>query len=109
MVVLENDSAILGYSKEISRPLYAYHHGVCKYSSPEDANYVSVRNALGALAEEIARKVGLSATRPWMNIERCRGHFLPYLNPTMTSTSMTGFGFRELVNGNCMKMTCLIS
>ena len=61
MMVLEKDSAILGYSKEISRPLYADHHGVCKYSSPEDANYVSVRNALGTLAEEIARKVGVSA------------------------------------------------
>ena len=61
MMVLEKDSAILGYSKEISRPLYADHHGVCKYSSPEDANYVSVRNALGTLAEEIARKVGMSA------------------------------------------------
>ena len=61
MMVLDKDSAILGYSKEISRPLYADHHGVCKYSSPEDANYVSVRNALGTLAEEIARKVGLSA------------------------------------------------
>lgn len=59
-MVLEKDSAILGYSKEISRPLYADHHGVCKYSSPEDANYISVRNALGTLAEEIARKVGVS-------------------------------------------------
>lgn len=60
IMVLEKDSAILGYSKEISRPLNADHHGVCKYSSPEDANYISVRNALGTLAEEIARKVGVS-------------------------------------------------
>ena len=63
MMVLEKDSAILGYSKEISRPLYADHHGVCKYSSPEDANYVSVRNALGTLVEEIVRKVGVSADK----------------------------------------------
>lgn len=61
MMVLEKDSAILGYSKEISRPLYADHHGICKYSSPEDANYVSVRNALGTLVEETTRKVGVSA------------------------------------------------
>ncbi|KAL9597144.1 MAG: hypothetical protein Q9179_004364 [Wetmoreana sp. 5 TL-2023] len=61
MMVLEKDSAILGYSDEISRPLYADHHGVCKYSSPEDANYVSVRNALGSLVEEIVRKVSVSA------------------------------------------------
>ena len=60
MMVVEKDSAVLGYPKEISRPLYADHHGVCKYSSPEDANYVSVRNALGNLAEQLARKVGVS-------------------------------------------------
>lgn len=61
MMVLEKDSAILGYPNEISRPLYADHHGVCKFSSPEDVNYVSVRNALGSLAEEIARDVGAFA------------------------------------------------
>lgn len=61
MMVSEKDSAILGYSKEISRPLYADYHGVCKYSSLDDVNYVSVRNTLGTLVEEIARKVGVSA------------------------------------------------
>ena len=61
MMVLEKDSAVLGYPQEISRPLFADHHGVCKYSSPGDANYVSVRNALGTLVEEIERQVGVSA------------------------------------------------
>ena len=75
MMVLEKDSAILGYSKEISRPLYADHHGVCKYSSPEDANYVSVRNALGTLVEEIARKVGVSADQALDEFQTLQGHF----------------------------------
>ena len=75
MMVLEKDSAILGYSKEISRPLYADHHGVCKYSSPEDANYVSVRNALGTLAEEIARKVGVSADQAMDEFQALQGLF----------------------------------
>jgi WD40 repeat protein len=49
MMVLEKDSAILGYPKEISRALNADHHDVCKYSTPQDSNYVSVRNALKTL------------------------------------------------------------
>ena len=61
MMILDKDSAFLGYSKEISRPLHADHRGACKYSSPEDANYISVRNALETLAEQIAQKVDVSA------------------------------------------------
>ncbi|KAI4263424.1 MAG: hypothetical protein L6R42_001427 [Xanthoria sp. 1 TBL-2021] len=75
MMVLEKDSAILGYSKEISRPLYADHHGVCKYSSPEDANYVSVRNALGTLAEEMTRTVGVSADQAMDELQTLQGLF----------------------------------
>ena len=75
MMVLEKDSAVLGYPKEISRPLYADHHGVCKYSSPEDANYVSVRNALGNLAEEIVRKVGVSADQTMAEFQTLQGLF----------------------------------
>ncbi|KAM0802252.1 WD40 repeat-containing protein [Usnea florida] len=79
MMVLEKDSAILGYTKEISRPLYADHHGVCKYSSTEDANYVSIRNALGTLAEEIARKVGVSADQAMDEFQKLQGLFSSFL------------------------------
>lgn len=49
MMVLEKDSSVLGYPTEISRPLNADHHDVCKYSSPSDNNYISVRNAIRSL------------------------------------------------------------
>lgn len=49
MMVLEKDSSILGYPNEISRALNADHHDVCKFSSPDDANYITVRNALKTL------------------------------------------------------------
>ena len=49
MQVLEKDSSILGYPKEVSKALNADHHDICKYSDPEDPNYISVRNALRAL------------------------------------------------------------
>ena len=46
MMVLEKDSSILGYPGEISKPLDADHHNVCKYVSQQDPNYISVRNVL---------------------------------------------------------------
>ena len=45
-MVLEKDSSILGYPSEVSKPLDADHHTVCKFTSQQDPNYVSVRNAL---------------------------------------------------------------
>lgn len=49
IMVLERDSSVLGYPGEISKALDADHHGVCKYDSPEDPLYVTVRNVLKSL------------------------------------------------------------
>ena len=46
VMVLQKDSSILGYPGEISKPLDADHHNVCKYTSQQDPNYISVRNIL---------------------------------------------------------------
>jgi len=59
LMVLDKESSILGYTNEISRPLNADHHGICKYSSPNDSNYVSVRNALISLVK-LARTRGVA-------------------------------------------------
>lgn len=56
LMVLEKDSSILGYPKEVSKALNANHHDVCKFSSPDDSNYVSVRNALKTLVRRFQRK-----------------------------------------------------
>lgn len=48
-MVLERDSSVLGYPGEISKPLDADHHGVCKFDGPNDLNYVSVRNVIQSL------------------------------------------------------------
>jgi WD40 repeat protein len=50
LMVLEKESSVLGYPTEISRSLHADHHDVCKYSTPVDSNYISVRNAISSLA-----------------------------------------------------------
>jgi hypothetical protein len=53
-MVLERDSSVLGYPGEIARSLDADHHGVCKYTSPSDPRYISVRNVLKAVVGKIS-------------------------------------------------------
>ena len=55
-MVLDKESSILGYPGEISISLNADHHDVCKFISPDDANYVIVRNALKTLVENLRSK-----------------------------------------------------
>ncbi|KAI1121559.1 hypothetical protein F5Y10DRAFT_288297 [Nemania abortiva] len=49
VMVLEKDSSVLGYPEEVSKPLDADHHGVCKFDSTSDPRYVAVRNVLKSL------------------------------------------------------------
>lgn len=58
-MVLEKDSSVLGYPGETSKALNADHHGVCKYDSPRDPNYITVRNVLKSLVSKI-----ISSGRP---------------------------------------------
>ncbi|KAL8648406.1 MAG: hypothetical protein Q9210_005006 [Variospora velana] len=60
MMVLEKDSSILGYPDEVSTPLDADHHDVCKYSSPRDPNYVSIRNALGSIIRRVSKSENIT-------------------------------------------------
>jgi hypothetical protein len=55
-MVLEKDSSVLGYPGEISKPLDADHHGVCKYESPDDPSYIAVRNVLKSLVRNAKAK-----------------------------------------------------
>ncbi|KAJ5774116.1 Cytochrome cd1-nitrite reductase-like C-terminal heme d1 [Penicillium paradoxum] len=58
-MVVDKDSATLGYPEEISKALLADHHTVCKFESNQDSNYISVRNALKTLVSSI-RSAGQS-------------------------------------------------
>ncbi|KAI9369763.1 hypothetical protein BJX61DRAFT_545262 [Aspergillus egyptiacus] len=59
MMIVEKESATLGYPKEITKALIADHHTVCKFHSTQDSNYISVRNALKTLVSSI-RSAGQS-------------------------------------------------
>ena len=71
-MVVERQSATLGYQAEISKSLIADHHTVCKYDSIHDINYISIRNALKTLVTTINSKGYLGSHR---------GHCLRGLTP----------------------------
>jgi WD40 repeat protein len=56
IMVLDKDSSVLGYPAEISRPLQADHHEVCKYSSQADPSYISVKNAIKSIVTTFRSK-----------------------------------------------------
>ena len=76
VMVLDKDSSRLGYHKEVSRPLNADHHGVCKYSGPEDSNYISVRNALSSLVKDLSPRGLPARDRPATNAMKNLEEFL---------------------------------
>ena len=46
LMVVDKKSSILGCRGEVPQPLDADHHNLCKYDSPDDSNYLKVRNVL---------------------------------------------------------------
>ncbi|PYH69571.1 WD40 repeat domain-containing protein [Aspergillus vadensis CBS 113365] len=52
-IIVDKTSATLGYSKERCSLLNADHRGVCKFDSPADPNYKTVRNAFVTTIDSI--------------------------------------------------------
>jgi pimeloyl-ACP methyl ester carboxylesterase len=46
VLIVDPDSAKLGYRKEKRIPLNADHRSICKFEAPSDPNYILIRNAL---------------------------------------------------------------
>ncbi|KAJ2899241.1 hypothetical protein MKZ38_003341 [Zalerion maritima] len=57
IIVVDKDSAVIGYGNEIQIPLEADHHTVCKYPSINHPNYVSVRDVIQYMVAEFKLKV----------------------------------------------------
>lgn len=76
-MVLEKDSSILGYPGEISKPLDADHHGVCKYESPNDSRYITIRNVLKSLvgkAKPTGKVPSLRHAQSRSSVDKTSGH-----------------------------------
>jgi hypothetical protein len=54
-LVVDPDSAILGYKEEMQIPMNADHRSICKFESPTDPNYVIIRNSLASTVDDILK------------------------------------------------------
>lgn len=52
-LILEKQSSVAGCQHETPQPLVANHHDVCKFNSPKDPNYQSVKCALRSIVDSV--------------------------------------------------------
>jgi hypothetical protein len=52
-IIVDKESATLGYKEERTALLNADHRGVCKFDSQSDPNYRTLRNALSTTVDTI--------------------------------------------------------
>jgi hypothetical protein len=55
-LIVNKESATLGYPNEQSALLNATHRGICKFNAPSDPNYISLRNVLATITENAAQR-----------------------------------------------------
>ncbi|OBT68035.1 hypothetical protein VE03_01456 [Pseudogymnoascus sp. 23342-1-I1] len=53
-LIVDPESAVLGYREEKQIPMTADHRSICKFDTPEDPNYAILRNALASTVRKIA-------------------------------------------------------
>lgn len=58
-LIVDPDSATLGYPEEKQMPMNADHRSICKFEKPTDRNYVILRNALASTVSSIS-KLGMA-------------------------------------------------
>lgn len=54
-LIVEKESGVLGYPQEISNPLNADHHSICKFKNRDDGNYISVKNMIKMWASKLSQ------------------------------------------------------
>lgn len=55
-LIVDPESATLGYREEKQMPMNADHRSICKFDDPSDQNYVIIRNSLVSTIKKIAVK-----------------------------------------------------
>ncbi|KAJ6076856.1 hypothetical protein N7499_008837 [Penicillium canescens] len=56
-LIVDPESAVLGYREEKQIPMTADHRSICKFDTPEDSNYALLRNALASTVSKIATAI----------------------------------------------------
>ncbi|KAH0556465.1 hypothetical protein GP486_005630 [Trichoglossum hirsutum] len=60
-LIVNKDSATLGYREEKSAPVNASHREICKFDQPTDPNFVTIRNALAFCIHNLTKTLRSSA------------------------------------------------
>jgi hypothetical protein len=55
-LIVNKESATLGYPDEQSALLNATHRGICKFDTPLDPNYVTLRNTLATITGKVTQQ-----------------------------------------------------
>ena len=68
-LIVEPDSATLGWREERQVPMNADHRSICKFSSKTDNNYIVLRNAIINVVQSISlRGRSMDSLGPWRNV-----------------------------------------
>ena len=54
-LIVDPDSATLGYREEQQMPMNSDHRSICKFETPQDPNYMILRNALASTVHSISK------------------------------------------------------
>ncbi|KAK4209026.1 hypothetical protein QBC37DRAFT_431000 [Rhypophila decipiens] len=61
-IIVDPESAILGYREERQVPMNADHRSICKFETPHDQNYTTIRNSLISTITRLSRSLRPSLT-----------------------------------------------
>lgn len=56
VMIVEKDSAVLGYPNEQSQPMYTNHRDICKFDRKSDPSYRTIRNVLASIAANLVKE-----------------------------------------------------
>ena len=56
VMIVEKDSAILGYPNEQSQSVDANHRDICKYEKQTDPSYILIRNVLASITADLIKE-----------------------------------------------------
>lgn len=104
--IVDKDSGRLDYPKEISSPLHADHHTVCKFESTTDQNYIVVVGLLKQLLDCLdIRRVPRSAFPSMSNLESGHEHPSALIGRILGITEASRDELRKAINvalpGSC--------
>ncbi|KAJ2994689.1 hypothetical protein NUW58_g1486 [Xylaria curta] len=63
VLIVDPESATLGYPDEKQMPMNADHRSICKFEAPSDPNYIVLRNALAATVNAVRDSASITDTQ----------------------------------------------